>query len=137
MTGHEALAALKCLPDTEALPLYENHDAVVQELITGVIAKNLNSSGRLRGERRILWNRVGESLEAHSDPRFSPALDALYDSPLTTIATNQLRMIRRRKTTTNIDLLNHIADLYEQGILTTSTTKSADAVRIVASMGVA
>ena len=125
MTGHEALATLKCLPMTEALVPFDEHDAVVQKLISEVVAKNLNSSGRLRGERRILWNRIGDSLEAHTDPRFSPALDALYDSPLTTIATNQLRTIRRRKSTTNLDLLNHIADLHEQGVLTTTTTKSA------------
>jgi len=136
LTGHEALAILKCTPDTSALPLREKHDEAVEELITGVIAKNLDTSGRLRGERRILWNKLGQTLEAHSDPHYAEALDALYKSPLTTIAINQLRSARRRSTTTTRDLLDLMAGLNEQGILTTTTNKSADAIRIVASMGV-
>ena len=136
LTGIEALTILKCTPDTPALPLREGHDESVRTLITGVIAKNLNTSGRLRGERRIIWNRLGQTLKAYSNPRYSEALDALYNSPLTTIAINQLRATRRRSATTDTDLLDLIADLYEQGILTTTTNKSADAIRIVSSMGV-
>lgn len=136
LTGHEALAILKCTPDTPALPLREGHDATVKELITGMIAKNLETSGRLRGERRILWNKLGQTLEAHSDPAYAEALDALYNSPLTTIAINQLRAARRRPATTTLDLLDLMANLNEQGILTTTASKSADAIRIVASMGV-
>ncbi|WP_408932124.1 helicase-related protein [Corynebacterium sp. YSMAA1_1_D6] len=136
LTGQEALAILKCTPETAALPLREGHDEAVRELITGVIAKNLDTSGRLRGERRILWNRLGQTLEAHSDPSYAEALDALYKSPLTTVAINSLRTARRRQGTTNLDLLELIANLNEQGILTTTTNKSADAIRIVASMGV-
>lgn len=136
LTGIEALMILKCTPDTPALPLREGHDESVRTLITGVIAKNLNTSGRLRGERRIIWNRLGQTLKAYSNPRYSEALDALYNSPLTTIAINQLRATRRRSATTDTDLLDLIADLYEQGILTTTTNKSADAIRIVSSMGV-
>lgn len=136
LTGHEALAILKCTPETPALPLREGHDESVKELITGVIAKNLETSGRLRGERRILWNKLGQSLEAHTDPRYAEALDALYKSPLTTIAINQLRAARRRPATTTLDLLDLMANLNEQRILTTTASKSADAIRIVASMGV-
>lgn len=136
LTGHEALAILKCTPETPALELRPNHDHAVHALITGIIAKYLNTSGRLRGERRIIWNRLGESLAAYSDPRYAEALDALYNSPLTTIATNQLRAARRRPSTTDLDLLDLLANLNEQGILTTTASKSADAIRIVASMGV-
>lgn len=136
LTGHEALAVLKCRPEDPALELREGHDESVRTLITEVIAKSLNTSGRLRGERKILWNRLGESLEAHSDPRYPAALDALYSSPLTTLAIDQLRSARRRRTTTTKDLLDLMADLHEQGVLTTTATKSADAIRIVASMGV-
>lgn len=136
LTGHEALAILKCTPETPALPLRDGHDESVKELITGVIAKNLETSGRLRGERRILWNKLGQTIEAHSDPSYREALDALYKSPLTTIAINQLRSARRRPSTTTLDLLDLMASLNEQGILTTTASKSADAIRIVASMGV-
>ena len=74
MTGHEALATLKCLPMTEALVPFDEHDAVVQKLISEVVAKNLNSSGRLVVSTGILWNRIGDSLEAHTDPRFRQLL---------------------------------------------------------------
>jgi len=60
----------------------------------------------------------------------------LYKSPLTTIAINQLRAARRRPATTTLDLLDLMANLNEQGILTTTASKSADVIRIVASMGV-
>ena len=90
----------------------------------------------MRGERRILWNQLGESLEAHTDPRYAEALDALYSSPLTTVAITQLRTARRRESTSTLDLLELMASLHEQGILNTTANKSADAIRIVASMGV-
>ncbi|WP_240452515.1 helicase-related protein [Corynebacterium xerosis] len=135
LTGHEALTVLRCSPETEPLPLRNDHDESVKELIQEVISRNLNTSGRLRGERKIIWNRVGQTLEARTNQRYSAALDALYNFPLTTIAINQLRS-KRRRSATDTDLLELIADLHEQKLLTATSSKTADTIRIVASMGI-
>ncbi|MGV0390125.1 C-terminal helicase domain-containing protein [Corynebacterium phoceense] len=136
LAGHEALAIVKCQPETPALPMREGHDEIVTTLIRDVITTNLNTSGRLRGERKILFNRLNGTIEAGATPRFSDAMDAMYKSPLTALATNQLRKLRRKSGVTDNELLALIADLHEQGMLTTTATKSAEAIRIVASMGV-
>lgn len=136
LTGHEALEKLHCEPDTPALPLRVDHDEVVKTLIQDVITDNLNTSGRLRGERRITFNMVFDTLEAHQDPRFAEALDAMHKYPLTSIAITRLRRARTSKHTTTLDLLNLIADLHEEKQLTTVSTRSADAIRIVSSLGV-
>lgn len=133
LTGHEALATFAATPDTRALPLREDHDDLVTKLVTGPLTTNFTSSGRLRGERRIIWNRLGNKL--YSNPEHNQALDALYNHPLTTYATQRLRRARRKHVSDD-DLIDLVADLHATRQLVVAASKSTDSIHIVASMGV-
>lgn len=133
LTGHEALAKFEAAPDTPALPLRTDHDELVKNLVTGPLTTNFNSSGRLRGERKIIWNRLGNKL--YSNHKHNEALDALYNHPLTTLAAQRLRRARRRHISDD-DLIDLVTDLHASSQLVTSTGRSAESIHIVASMGV-
>ncbi|WP_211215543.1 helicase-related protein [Corynebacterium maris] len=133
LTGHEALAKFEATPQTPALALRSDHDELVHHLVTGPLTMNFNTSGRLRGERKTIWNRLGGN--RYSNPEHNEALDALYNHPLTTLATQRLRRARRRHVSED-DLIDLIADLHASGQLVTSTDRSTESIHIVASMGV-
>ena len=133
LTGHEALATFEATPTTPALPLRPDHDELVTELVTGPLTTSFNSSGRLRGERKIIWNRLGNKL--YGNPEHNEALDALYNHPLTTMATQRLRRARARHVS-DADLIDMVADLHAARQLVVTAGKSTDSIHIVASMGV-
>lgn len=133
LTGHEALAKFEAEPHTPGLELRDDHDELVKHLVTGPLTTNFNSAGRLRGERKIIWNRLGNKLYDNEDRNL--ALDELYNNPLTTVATQRLRRARARHVSDD-DLMNIVTDLYFSDQLTVSANKSTDSIHIVASMGV-
>lgn len=133
LTGHEALALFEAEPTTQALELREDHDDLVRSVVTGPLTLNFHSSGRLRGERRIIWNRLGNKLYATEEE--NRALDELYNNPLTTFATQRLKRARARHHSDQ-DLMDLVTSMFLAGQLTVSTTKAADSIHIVASMGV-
>ena len=136
LTGHEALNRFFCTPKTPALPGLDNHDELVQDLVTGELRTEINASGRLRGERKILWNRLGQlTLDGAHTQRQLDALDALYNKPLKSTATSQLRSARRRGAR-NGELLNIMAELHELGLLVADGDNTNESIHIVASMGV-
>jgi superfamily II DNA or RNA helicase len=136
LTGHEALNRFYCTPETPALPGRDDHDDLVRDLVTGALRTEINASGRLRGERKILWNRLGQlTLDGAHTRRQLDALDALYKKPLKSTATSQLRSARRRGARDG-ELLNTLAELHELGLLVADGDSTNESIHIVASMGV-
>lgn len=136
LTGHEALNRFYCTPETPALPGRDDHDCLVRDLVTGALRTEITTSGRLRGERKILWNRLGQlKLDGAHTRRQLDALDALYKKPLKSAATSQLRSARRRGAGDG-ELLNILAELHELGLLVADGDSTNESIHIVASMGV-
>lgn len=136
LTGHEALNRFYCTPETPALPGRDDHDGLVQDLVTEAMRTEINASGRLRGERKILWNRLGQlTLDGAHTQRQRDALDALFKKPLKSAATLQLRSARRRGARDG-ELLNIMAELHELGLLVADGNNTNESIHIVASMGV-
>lgn len=135
LTGHEALKVFEAHPGEEGLERLESHDDLLHKLVQkdGPLKEQVNMAGRLRGERKILWNRLGDRM--HEDPEVARALDALYTSPLTKQATNRLRSARRRGATDD-DLFSLLKSLNIQGALTIDTSGGKDPIHIVSSIGV-
>lgn len=100
----------------------------------GPLREQENLAGRLRGERKILWNRLGNQLNVGHDPALQEALDALHDRPLTVYATNRLRSARRRGANDD-DLRELIKSLHLRGELSIASG-GTDPIHIVTVMGV-
>lgn len=135
LTGNEILQTFEATPEEPGLEHAEDHDTLLEALVRGPLATPHATAGRLRGERRILWRRLGEQLQAHS-PDTHKALDALYSHPLTKEADNRLRRIRRNGANDE-DLATLVTALHRDGnLVITRTADGNDPVRIVSSMGV-
>jgi hypothetical protein len=107
---------------------------LVQSLIYGPLSAPTVLAGRLRGVRRAIWQRLGETLRDH-DADTSEALDALYQHPLTSEAERRLRRAIRNGVNDD-DLAARIAALYRDGALVIEVRTGQDPVRIVSTMGV-
>lgn len=135
LTGHEALEKFECSPETSGLEILDNHDALLEKLVTDSLVPTVNTAGRLRGERKIIWNRLGAQHRLWEKPEHRQALDALYERPLTSSATNVLRRARRNQAT-DAELLTLLSHMHAENKLISTTDKAAEPVHIVASMGV-
>ena len=136
LTGHEALRIFEATPSEQGLERSEGHDTLVKELVkSGPLKEQQNIAGRLRGERKILWNRLGNQLRLIDDPETDQALDALFQTPLTKLATNKLRSARRRGAT-DAELLDLLRTLYIRDDLVIQTRSGKDPIHIVSVMGV-
>ncbi|WP_027019051.1 helicase-related protein [Corynebacterium sputi] len=135
LTGHEALEKFESSPQTPGVEMLENHDSLVEKLVTDSLVPTVNTAGRLRGERKIIWNRLGAQPRLWEKPEQRQALDSLYERPLTSTATNVLRRARRNQAT-DVELLTLLTHMHAENKLTSSTDKAAEPVHIVASMGV-
>jgi len=134
LTGHEALRVFEASPGEEGRPLREDHDALLGALVRGPLAAPSALAGRLRGVRRNVWNRLGETLNNHNAAT-SEALDALYQHPLTADADRRLRRAIRNGISDK-DLATRVAALHRDDGLIIQTRTGRDPVRIVSSMGV-
>lgn len=134
LTGHEALRVFEAPPGEEGRPLRNDHDALLGALVRGPLATPSALAGRLRGVRRSVWNRLGETLNNH-DAATSEALEALYQHPLTAEADRRLRRAIRNGIS-DADLATRIAALHRDDGLVIQTRTGRDPVRIVSSMGV-
>lgn len=137
LTGHEALRSFECEPATPALDRLENHDALVKLMIkdNNELKELFNMAGRLRGERKILWNRLGGQLDYANDSIVDKAMDSVYQFPLTRAAIHRLRSLRRHGAS-DTDLLQAIKSLYLRSELTIPVTASGkDPIHIVSVMG--
>ncbi|HRE02362.1 MAG TPA: C-terminal helicase domain-containing protein [Ilumatobacteraceae bacterium] len=135
LTGHEALRVFEAPPDEPGRPLRDDHDVLVRELVQGPLSAPTVLAGRLRGVRRAIWQRLGETLQAH-DGDTSNALEALYQHPLTSEADRRLRRAIRNGISDD-DLSARIAALHRDDALVVEVRTGADPVRIVSTMGVA
>lgn len=134
LTGHEALKVFEAPPDEPGKLLRYDHDALVQSLVQGPLSAPTVLAGRLRGVRRAIWQRLGETLQNH-DADTSEALDALYQHPLTSEAERRLRRAIRNGISDD-DLVARVAALHRDQALVIEVRTGSDPVRIVSTMGV-
>ncbi|OLT10229.1 NgoFVII family restriction endonuclease [Kocuria sp. CNJ-770] len=134
LTGHEALRAFEAAPGQPGLERRGDHDELVEAMVRGPLKESENTAGRLRGERKIIWQRLGETLHNY-DPVTDKAVSAIYEAPLTVTATHRLRQARRAGATDE-NLLALIRRLHQDNDLTISTKTGTDPIRIVSTMGV-
>lgn len=134
LTGHEALNAFQAAPDDQGLPLIEDHENLLAALVKGPLATPGAIAGRLRGVRRTVWRRLGDSVISHGEAA-DIALDALYQHPLTFEAE---RRIRRALSSgaSDEELSARLAALHRESRLVVESRTGNDPVRIVSSMGI-
>jgi superfamily II DNA or RNA helicase len=134
LTGHEALRVFEAPADEPGKPLRDDHDDLVRSLVTDALSTPIVLAGRLRGIRRAIWQRLGETLQSH-DSDTSEALDALYQHPLTADADRRLRRAIRNGISDD-DLAARISALHRDAALVVELRTGQDPVRIVSTMGV-
>lgn len=134
LTGHEVLRAFEATPEEHGLEQHEQHDELLEQLVRGPLATPQIAAGRLRGVRRTLWRRLGETLNNHSADT-QAALDELYQHPLTKYAEQRLRKAIRSGASDD-DLATRITALNRDGDLVIASRTGKDPIRIVSSMGV-
>lgn len=134
LTGHEALRAFEASPEEPAAPVPTFHDDLLAELVRGPLVSTAVTAGRLRGIRRRVWNRLGETLQNH-DPETAEALEALYQHPLTAEAERRLKRAIRNGLSDD-DLALRISTMHHDGDLVVPVRDRQDTVRIVSSMGI-
>lgn len=136
LSGHEALALFEAVPGEQGLERIPEHDELVQALVQGgPLREQTNIAGRLRGERKIIWNRLGNQFELFGDSAVEEAMDALFQVPLTKIATNRLRSARRRGATDS-ELLGLLRTLYVRDELVIQATNGKEPIQVLSVMGV-
>jgi superfamily II DNA or RNA helicase len=133
LTALEALRLLACSPDTKGEPLVADHFERVKSLAQGKLAKPQLVAGRLGRIRERIHKRLVNSLLA-ADPDVERALDALFESPLTSDAEDALRKALRNQDNENLAAL--VAFRYREGTLVVPLDGNNDPLRVVCSMGV-
>ncbi|MGV9949217.1 helicase-related protein [Rhodococcus aetherivorans] len=134
LTGHEVLRAFEATPEELGLEHHEQHDELLEQLVRGPLATPQIAAGRLRGVRRTLWRRLGETLNNFSADT-QAALDELYQHPLTKYAEQRLRKAIRSGASDE-DLATRITASHRDGDLVIASRTGKDPIRIVSSMGV-
>lgn len=134
LTGHEVLKAFEAVPEEPGLEHADDHDKLIEILVRGPLATPTLAAGRLRGVRRTLWRRLGETLHNHNADA-AAALDDLYQHPLTKDAENRLRRAVRNGSSDD-ELSTLITALHRDGDLTVTARSGKDPIRIVSSMGI-
>ena len=134
LTGQEVLKAFEASPEEPGLEHRDDHDALLETLVRGPLATPDVAAGRLRGVRRTLWRRLGETLHNHN-PDTQAALDDLFQRALTKDADHRLRRAIRNGSTDD-DLATLVTALHRDGQLVINARSGRDPIRIVTSMGV-
>lgn len=134
LTGFETLRVFESSPDEPSADRLPNHDELVTDLVRGPLANPIVAAGRLRGVRRQIWKRLGESLFDFG-PEASAALDLLYQHPLTNEADRRLRNAVRNGASDD-ELASRVAALAREDKLVIERRSGNDSIRIVSTMGV-
>nr|WP_179458157.1 helicase-related protein [Leifsonia soli] len=134
LTGFETLRFFESTPDEPSVERLANHDELVGALVRGPLANPAVAAGRLRGVRRQIWKRLGESLFDFG-PAASAALDLLYQHPLTNEADRRLRNAIRNGVSDE-ELANRVTALAREDKLVIERRTGNDSIRIVSTMGV-
>ncbi|MDR2380298.1 MAG: DEAD/DEAH box helicase [Bifidobacteriaceae bacterium] len=137
LTGHEAIARFKADKYEPGLPLRDDHDGIVRQIITADLTAAASSSGRLRGVRKRVWARLGATLSWHTDQEHETriALDELFQRPLTQIADTRLKRAIRNGVA-DADLAALVRALHNDGSLVIPSRTGKDPLRIITTMGV-
>jgi len=133
LTGHEVLRAFEATPEELGLEHRHDHDELIENLVRGPLAIPTIAAGRLRGVRRTLWRRLGQTL--HHDLETQAALDELFQHPLQGEAEQRLKRAVRNGASDD-DLATRISALHRDDRLVISTRTGKDPIRVVSSMGV-
>lgn len=135
LTGHEALRVFKVEPSEPGLERMEHHDAFTKVLMHSDMLRNANDQqGRLRGERKWIWQRFSNTLDLSKDTVLNDAIESVYHAPLTTMAVTRLRSAKSHRVGDE-EILTIIRALYLRGELVLDTRED-DRVHIVSQMGV-
>jgi len=134
LTGLEALHAFRATPNELGFEHRDDHYDLLATLVHGNLSSPSATAGRLRGVRRMIWSRLGNTLEKY-DASTDEALDALFQHALTGEADRRLRKALRDGTN-NADLAARVAVLHREDRLVVESRSGNDPVRIVSSMGV-
>lgn len=121
-------------PEEPGLEHHDDHDGLLEALVRGPLATPDVAAGRLRGVRRTLWRRLGETLHNHNADT-QAALDDLFQRALTKDADHRLRRAVRNGSTDD-DLATLVTALHRDGQLVINARSGRDPIRIVSSMGV-
>ena len=117
-----------------ARPFSDKVRNITANLARAPLATPPAAAGRLRGVRRTLWRRLGETLHSH-DRETAAALDELFQHPLQRDAENRLRRAVRNGSTDD-DLTTLIGALHRDERLVVASRTGKDPIRLVSSMGV-
>lgn len=134
LTGHEALRVFEAHPDEPGLEVRDDHEELVTSLVRGPLSVPPSIAGRLRGVRRQIWKRLGETLQTF-DAETDAALEALYQHPLTSESERRLKRAIRAGVDDEALALRIVA-LHRDNVLIRETGSNADPIRIVSTMGV-
>lgn len=134
LTGFETLRVFESAPDEPSAERIANQDQLVGALVRGPLANPAVAAGRLRGVRRQIWKRLGESLFDFG-PEAAAALDLLYQHPLTNEADRRLRNAVRNAASDD-ELASRLAALAREDKLVIERRSGSDSIRIVSTMGV-
>lgn len=137
LTGHEALAVFRAEKLEPGLPLRQDHDELVTKIVRSDLSIVASASGRLRGVRKRVWARLGETLPLVTDQDYETqiALEALYQHPLTHLADTRLKRALRNGLA-DADLTALVRALNNDGNLVISTRSGEDPMHIITTMGV-
>lgn len=134
LTGHEVLKTFEASAEEAGLEPAEDHDELLTNLVRGPLSTPHAAAGRLRGVRRSLWRRLGETLN-YFEPDTEHALESLYQLPLTKFAEHKLRRAIRNGVSDDT-LAAQLTALHRDDQLVVATRTGNDPLRIVSSMGV-
>ena len=134
LTGLEALRAFEATPDEQGFEHLDNHDELVTALVRGPLATPAAAAGRLRGVRRQIWRRLGETLIDHG-LEAQTALELLYQHPLTAEADRRLRNAVRNGVEDD-ELAARVVALHRDERLVIESRSGNDPIRIVSTMGI-
>lgn len=131
LTPLEALHIFRADPTTPTVEMREDHYEREASLIREKLTVEMVAAGNLRGLRKWVVDRLGQSLFG-TDAAL--AIGAMMERPLTEYANNQLRQARRSKLHDQ-DLAELVRHLHDEERLVIGTSDKDD-ITIVCSIGV-
>lgn len=135
LTGHEALKAFSCKPETPTAPQRTDHFSLTAALARGPLSKPATVEGRLRGVRKRVWNRLNGNF-ASANLEVAEAMEALFRRPLTRDAERRLKNAFSTRPSDD-DIADLIVLLHRDNRLVIPDSAGSDPIRIVCTMGVA
>lgn len=134
LTATEMIRTYECEIDEQPSVPLANQDDLVLNLVRGPLAATAATAGALKGVRKKVWNRLGNSLTPIS-AEAREALDELYQRPLKREAERRLQNALRNGVSDE-DLATRLVSLLDEGALVVPNKAGSDDLRIISMMGV-